>query len=383
MIYIIVLLYTLVLVYSYDIKGYRKNFKLHYRILLVISIAIVGFSYRLGMDTVGYMNYYDRVDSNILYTLNYLIDLRYEPVPELVFSICKHFWDDFTLVQIVVGIFVNTTVFWFLKKYSPAFFFSVFLYFIFQYWNVNFEIKRESIAVALFLIAIDCILKDNSKKAYIKYFLISLLMLLCHKFAFITLIYPLCLRFRVNKVSIISLTAAFFIVFFSSSLSENIFSNINFLFSFFNTEDVVRSYLDSDIYGSNNVSFVGYVFSIAIPIYLIYSVRNECDEKILSLALLFIFVSILSSQIFIFYRIANYLYFFIFIVYSNAILPSRHGGFIKARHLALLLLLIITIYGKTHKEQYIRYLPYNSVFEKTYNSERESEYQRLGDIMNY
>ena len=104
MIYIIILLYTLFLVYNYDIKKTKKGFQFHYVALLVICICVSGFSYRLGMDTVGYMYYFEHsVDGDLGYTLMNLADYRYEPIPTLLFSIVKGLTGSFVVLQFVIA----------------------------------------------------------------------------------------------------------------------------------------------------------------------------------------------------------------------------------------------------------------------------------------
>ena len=219
MIYVVVLLYTIFLFYRYDLKKVRYGFSFHYYTLLILVSSIVGFSYRLGTDTLAYMSYYDNyITTDIGYTLGHLSEFKYEPIWVILNTMCKTIWDDFALVQIAVAIFVNTVIFWFIKKHSPYIFAGLFFYFIIQFWNVNFEIKRESMAISFFLIAIDNLLCDKMKiKNYIKYYAWCIPAIFCHRFAFLVLIYPLLSQIRWSKVSFGMLFVFFYPV--SSRLS--------------------------------------------------------------------------------------------------------------------------------------------------------------------
>lgn len=382
MIYIAILIYTLYLSYRYDLKGNQANYIIHYRILLTLTIAIVGFSYRLGMDTVGYMEHFDRVDSNLKYTFQNLSDLRYEPIPELLFSFCKGIWDDFTLVQIVIGIFVNVVVFWFLRKHSPMFFFSVFLYYIFQYWNMNFEIKRESIAICIFLIAIDRILKENVKlKDYLWYYGICCIALLAHKFAFITFIYPLLQNLKLTKRFILLYCFAFLFLALVPELVSKVIPMVNVLFAF-SSGDIINSYLESSRFGAGGLTIFGTVHQIIVPLFILYSVRQCSNKTIYSLALLNFILLLLQSQIFIFYRLRNYLMIFLFIVYATALLESIKNKNYIVRGL-IIFVALFQIFLLSGKEQHIRYLPYNSIFNKELIQEREATYRELDYMLNY
>lgn len=384
MIYILIVLYTLLLVYHYDIKAATNGKEFNFRFLLFISIAVVGVSYRLGLDTVGYMEYFERVDPNILYTFNNLFDLRYEPIPELLFSFCKGLLDDFVVVQIVIGVFVNITVFWFLRKHSPMPFFSIFLYFIFQYWNLNFEIKRESVAICIFLIAIDKLLKEElNKKDFLWYYGICFIASFAHRFAFIAFIYPLFLRLKFSKAYIVIFSTATIVLLIYSSFIVNVMTPINAFLSLYSGE-AIQHYLESDRFGSGGVSILGMFNKIIIPLFIIYNIKNIRNPKIYSLTLLYFIVSLFQTQVFIFYRLTNYLCIFLFIVYAYCVKDIVDG---KLRSTLVNILftvsLLFHIYLLTGKEQHIRYSPYSSIFDKEINQERESTYEDLDLLLNH
>lgn len=398
MIYFAILIYTLVLFYQYDLKQKQTGIKIHYRILLIATICIVGFSYRLGMDTTGYMQYFESVSPDLSYTFNNLLECRYEPIPELLFSLCKRIWDDFALVQIVVGIFVNTTIFWFLRKHSPMFFFSVFLYYIFQYWNLNFEIKRESIAVCIFLIAIDKILKEDAKfKDYLIYYGICIIAILAHRFAFITFFYPIFQNLKFSKIYIGFISLSFLIFILYSSFVSRALYTFNGLIAF-SSGEAIQEYLDSSRFGAGGFSILGIVHQIILPLIIAFNTKRILNRKIYSFALLYFVVVLLKTQVFIFYRITNYLFLFVFIVYAyflkealaNPKSSLSHNNtsmsIVKSKLIIkyiLYFIILFHIYTLTAEEQHIRYMPYNSIFQKELNKERENVYNDLDLMLNY
>src|SRR5690606_2232463 len=111
-----------------------------------------------------------------------------EPLWLILNAICKTIYDDFVLVQLVQSAIVNITVFWFINKYSPKPFLAILLYYVFQWWNFNFEVMREAIVVSFYLYALDALL---SKKGLKRYYLRIWPAVLIHTMGFITLLFPL------------------------------------------------------------------------------------------------------------------------------------------------------------------------------------------------
>lgn len=386
MIYIIILIYTLFLSYHYDIRNNKRGLKFHYYALLIIVCSLVGFSYRLGMDTVGYMKYYETyIIPDIGYAIRHLSDYRYEPLFTILCTVCKSIWEDFVLLQLVIAVFVNTVVFWFIKKHSKKFFFAIFLFFIFQFWNINFEIKRESIAIAFFLLAMDNVLENEVKlKNYLRYYLWCIPALLSHRFAFIILFFPILCRIKWSKLSFAIVIGAVFLLILDIPIINIITNNLNLL-TIFDVQDSVATYLTSDRFGaSNKVSIFGLINGFLIPSVILYNVRNIVDKRVFSLAVLCLAFQVLESQIFIFYRFCNYLFFFLIICYSEgmriAVEEKNNRALLQG---AVILLVFLQLYGRVQPEQYIRYAPYSSVFSKEINSEREAEYDRLDFMLNY
>ena len=380
MVYFAIILYTLSLFYRYDIKGIKHGFIFHYYSLLFIVCCVVGFSYRLGTDTLAYMSFYGNyVSSDISYTITHLSECKFEPIWEILNSACKSIWDDFTLVQIVVAVFVNSVLFWFLRKHSPYLFAGLLFYFLLQFWNFNFEIKRESLAIAFFLIAIDNLFVDDVKvKNYIKYYFWCVPAMLCHHYAFAILIYPLFCLIRWSKENIALLFVLFLLLFFDFPFVTVIVNSFNY-FSFFNAQDLISGHLSSDLYGQGNeLSIFGLIHSVILPAIMLYIVRNKVDNRLFTFSVLYLFFFILQTKVFIFYRLCNYFSCFIIICYVCFLKHAYENRKNYPLYLCVLLLFItLQVRSKLSKQQYIRYYPYSSVFTKEINAEREAEYRRI------
>lgn len=386
MIYIIVLFYTLFLFVHFNVNGHKRGEKFHYSLLLTIACCIAGFSYRLGMDTIGYMENFERID-DLKYVTKNLTSYRYEPAFVLLLACCKSIWNDFTLVQIVVAVFVNSVIFWFAKQHTKFYFLVIFFYFIYGFWNINFEIKRESIAVCFFLIAVNKIIKDdnNSTKDYLFYFVLCSFSALFHHFGILTFLFPLATKMRLNKLYIISLIVLFMMSYLGGILFKDILTALNTIMALYSNE-AISDYLASGRYGEGGLfTLNGLITGIIIPFYIVWCVRNKINKKILSLTLFYFLISALSANVFIFYRIHNYLFMFLLILYSLFAEKccSSNNKNVAANRIVLLFVIGLMIYGKCHKLQYIRYYPYSSVFTKEINAEREAEYDRLTTLRMY
>lgn len=379
MIYIIVLIYTLFLFFRYNVGKKKKGEKFHYYFLLFIVICITGFSYRLGMDTIGYSENFERLDdfNTVIHHLN---GYRYEPAFVLLLSLCKSIWNDFAMVQIVVALFVNTTIFWFAKKHSNYYFLAIFLFFIYDFWNFNFEIKRESIAVSFFLLGIHHLLKEKVvAKDYIVYYIFSAFCFAFHHFGILTIFFPLLMRIRMNKVYYTAFIIIFLVSLFGSMFLKDTLVAINQLMALYTGEDIT-TYMESGKYGEGSFYTInGLITALVIPLYIVYSIKDRIDKKILALTLFTFIISLLSSQVFIIYRLQNYFCMFLFITYSRfaEVSCSSRSGRASINRLILIFVIFVVMYGKCHKSQYIRYAPYSSIFTKEINREREAEFDRL------
>ena len=284
------------------------------------------------------------------------------------------------MVQIVVALFVNTTIFWFAKKHSNYYFLAIFLFFIYDFWNFNFEIKRESIAVSFFLLGIHHLLKEKVvAKDYIVYYIFSAFCFAFHHFGILTIFFPLLMRIRMNKVYYTAFIIIFLVSLFGSMFLKDTLVAINQLMALYTGEDIT-TYMESGKYGEGSFYTInGLITALVIPLYIVYSIKDRIDKKILALTLFTFIISLLSSQVFIIYRLQNYFCMFLFITYSRfaEVSCSSRSGRASINRLILIFVIFVVMYGKCHKSQYIRYAPYSSIFTKEINREREAEFDRL------
>ena len=155
--------------------------------MLFIFICIVGLRYRLGVDSVRYATFFsDLPDIGQLWSYDFS-STRYGLGYLLLASIVRSITDDFTLMQFVLATLVNTVLFTFFYRNTRHIFTCLFFYFFLSFFNYNFEILRESCAVAMFVMGWKYILSQN----WIKYYLCALAAFLFHMSGIITLFVPI------------------------------------------------------------------------------------------------------------------------------------------------------------------------------------------------
>ena len=59
MIYFFLYAYILVCALYHDVYGHKRYFRFNYGFLYILFVLVAGLRYRLGTDTVGYMNTFD------------------------------------------------------------------------------------------------------------------------------------------------------------------------------------------------------------------------------------------------------------------------------------------------------------------------------------
>ena len=113
----------------YDICGKKGYEDIWYYVLLIALIAIAAFRYRTGGDTLIYMSMFEDYPTIGELTSFDYISAEFNPMWYVYNSVFKSFGNSFLLFQIVQAIFVNSVIFWFLRKYCNWFYIAVLLYY--------------------------------------------------------------------------------------------------------------------------------------------------------------------------------------------------------------------------------------------------------------
>lgn len=385
MIYLLILVYTIYLVYNYDGNKTKSAFETHFRFLLLISILIGGLSYRLGIDTLRYEYMYNSFDINAQYEYKDLFLSCNEPLWYLLNKFFRLIGADFWVFRLFTLGFVNITIFWFIRKYSPAVFFSILVYFIYSYFAYNFQVVRESLAVAFSLIGLDCYL--SRKRGVILFLFWIFVALMCHHFAFIALVVPFATRIRDGKW----LVGEFILILILSSYMQTFFSELGMLDE--NLAERIGIYLKNEKQGYKQgisiIMFLKNIIMSSLPIYLCirHSKTFKKGDAFVGLALGYVIVEVLSlTSLGIIYRLRNYFAIPMAVAMGGFI----SGGIKKDQRVVkirmdiiktalMLWLFFAPLYTLFASRLWPMYIPYSSVVFEKEDAKRETLYHSMGE----
>lgn len=380
MLYIIILIYILTLVFIYDINNNKNGKNFNFLFLLIIFICTAGFSYRLGIDSTRYEIMFDNIpslnESSISIRFLILNYDNYDPLWLLLNSACKTICNEFWLVKLLTAIFVNSTIFWFCRKHSPAPFLTICFYYIFQFWNFNYEILRESISVSFFLLALHNIICGRNN--LIRYYIIVIPSIFFHSFGVITLFFPLIkyLKFDRNLKKYILIIAI---------LTPFLFAISGYLMQFDMWGDnLSRKMEDKYLAGNNNYGsgvlnafgILQEILTICCSFYII--IKSKVTNDILQYGYSYCFIMIMTIGFAILYRLNNYFFLSFCICFSYYILNTLKYTRYKSKNILLAFILItLLLEPKLSYNVYRRYTPYSSIFTKEVNIQREKIYNNF------
>ena len=192
MIYFIALLILVIPVFRFDLMKIEGNRKLWLVLEYIILVAIAAFRYRVGGDTLIYMDLFEDYPTiGELTTFDYESAV-YNPMWYVYNSVFKTFGDSFALFQLVHAIIVNTVFLKFFKRYTDFYFSAILIYYIGYYFYFNMEVLREVLCVSIMLWAFPYL----QEKKFIRYYLFCFLALSIHMSAALMFLLPLMLLFK-------------------------------------------------------------------------------------------------------------------------------------------------------------------------------------------
>ncbi len=372
-IYIFVLFILSYFIIRYDVMQKTSGYTFSYLFILLNFILIAGLRYKIGSDTLVYMEEYIEYPS--------LFDLaRYDILWVLFCAICKTISKSFFFMQFVQALIINCIYFYFIYKNTNYRFTALFLYFIFGFLYFNTEIMRESLAVAIFLLS----LHSFYKKKWIRYFLLVIIASLFHSSALITLFFPLVHRIKISNFFFYSILI---LTLLSNVLWKLFNESIHYFFILSSSiESKASAYLDNDafIYNFNGI-LLGIIIYVLLPLIFVflakkYEQTNIKESPFLWLYILFGIFVVFNNTIFM--RFQNYLFFPFIIFLSNFFFESKKSlKYIFLRKTKIAILLLSLFIGRHYnyfkpditETTYIynRYFPYHSIITKKTTTERE------------
>lgn len=379
--YLIILIYLLVCIYCFD-KRKIKGADIHYIIMLILFVLISGLAYRVGTDAIRYEDkfYTDFRSLTPELKLSEVFETGLQPFWYLVNWLFYHLTGDWVVFKLCISLFFNGTIFWFVKRHCAFPFTAILLYFIFIYFEYNFESLRETFAICFMLIALDKFSgASGTEKNYVKFYLWVWPAIFFHTFGFIALLFPFFSYFKYNIWLVLLSTVILAVV---SMQVESLFS-LNFL-SLLSEDDIQRMlfYANSDTYGTTGHNINAYISlfvrNIVAPLILI---KNKKSDNFQSWAITYVAVTVVASFILIFYRLGNYFIIPMAVALSeswgNAVYRKDYRflslGILKNKFVfivCILLMLSMRYSALMQTELWEHFYPYSAIYNKhSYNRE--------------
>lgn len=367
MIYAIVLAYLILLTVIYDVKSQKIGRNLNYFISFLILFAIVAFRYRIGGDTLNYINSFE-YRTPLLSQLDFRYVSARQPLSLLIFSTIKTIFNDFIVLQIIASLFVNSVVFWFISKNTKYAFTGVLLYAVCFYMRLNCEIMRESFAICFFLLGYRFLIN----RSYIKYYIFAFLAFMCHASAIFLFVLPFFISnvrwfWKVLAIAVLGVAVTVILPPYIQALLRMYF-------------EMYEEY-DSTIFGK--LSLI--LFNVVIPAFFYFIGRKYTSTSLRVGLMIYIGCGIASLFFYILYRFNNYTTI-IYIVYMASMLGEMyHQGHnnltveLKTFAYAIVFCFVfaqsyfsdVSNYVGHPARWYVRWYPYYSIFNPQVDPDRE------------
>lgn len=298
-IYVFILSLIVIGIIFYDIGKSERNKNKYFNIVYVLMAIVAIFRYGVSPDTMNYMTAYEYIPPLESITWDSFLRFRFDILYTLTNSIVKSIFDSFLGVQIIHGLLVYVS-FYKLIKFLHADKFFVLLYFYLQYYLVfGMGELRQGMAAGLVFFAIPFLLQ----RKYKYYFVLSILAILFHASAVITLLFPL-----LNKIKNVNCRILLFI----AALIPLIFPLISI--SLGNLASLTGGSLAN--YSNRYIDNINFTFSILnygknlLFIYLLFIVPSKYQKLSIVhwLGFIYICIDMGSESIPIFFRFKDYLF---------------------------------------------------------------------------
>lgn len=336
-----------------------KSLRITYlSIICLYVVLLMGFRYRVGIDTINYMDgYLERTTTlDDFWALDFT-QTRFEPGYMFLAACCRSISNEFYVLQLVCAFILNGCVFLFLYRYCYNPFVGVIVYFVVSCLYFNTEIMRESLAIAIFLLNY----QNLKSRRWGRYYILCFVSICFHYSAVILLFFPFVRWIKFN-VWFISMCVALLLV---SPLMET----LNEYLAIASIEKRVSSNMALAEVVNMNFRLANFYNVAALPIgmmLLYYWINRQSKFAPYILFRIIIAFGVFSIPI-VFSRFTNYTTMFL-VVYCVEFLEMKQ---INAKIKLLSIILLIASQSYYYSYMYPRWIPYHSIFSKEINEKRE------------
>ena len=382
MIYFVVYIYLLLMVIRYDVLGKKQGFLWNYIFLFLVLTFVAGFRYRLGTDTIGYFYSfnYDTLPLSYL-KMEDVFQSKNQPFWVILCSFCKSF-GNFVLLQVLVSLLSNSSIFYFVFKVSKKPFTVILIYYLLNYIYFSMEILRESLAIGCFLFAII----QMNRKRYLNSYMWMISAFMFHFYALFLLFIPICMY---RNVSFKKISILVFVIFLCMIFKEDVIGSLVAILPLDISYKLLQ-YSQSEFYMESEVNIIGVFFKFILPscfvvLFLFFYKHREHDIILLReniwkpLILLYLVFLFTTTKMPITERFSNYFFLIAALLFASCfyLFPFTNRSKILLISVVSVLILAYQVNVMTKIDplvgvpNYARYYPYSSVFDKNESEERK------------
>lgn len=328
----------------------------------IYMILLMGFRYRVGIDTLGYMTRYRHMASLDELSWSNLFDQLYEPAYTFIVAVCKMYTDSFWPVQLIMNAITTVCVIIFLYRNCKNVFVGMFFFLIIQWLYFSTEVMRESVAIGIFLLNF----KNIEKKRWVRYYLFSFLSLSFHYSAILIWFIPFARYLRSNWLYIIACVGMLSITPLVENLNNMIHLGV--------VSSKVSTYVNQADVGTI-LWRIGEFIKTGIPAFLcliLYYFAKKENKLKPYILLQFLFCCGAFAIPIIFQRFTNYTTLFVTVALANYVTDKKVALPLRA---TLIGVICITqsyyYYSMVHT-----WIPYESIFDPVKDVKRE-EFRRI------
>lgn len=379
MIYLFIIFSLFYLSFKYD--GHtigltnKQNQGIYFIVFLFIILA--GFSKNIGGDvsvtywpefpkspTLGNLTFEKILDPESLPATSF----KYKPLYILTRALVRSFTSEFWIYHIFHAIFINIVIFLFLKKRTKYLCLSLLYYFVINYFEYNTEIIRESLAVAMGLLAFNKL--EKGKVLY--YLLFAVCAYLFHTSGLIVFLMPIGIYLSRIPKKFILLFFIMVAIIMPIIYEKTDFSLIINLLGSAEQDQLYR--LNQEIDKGFNLNFyiVHYFKFLIFPSLLIIFSQKKYNFDYIGLVYLYLLFRIMGVYGDMFYRFGNYYapFFWMFMAKASYGVSSNFKNGSRILLIVGIFLLFfglnsIYLFSKDNSGLgiyiYQRYIPYRSI----------------------
>ena len=371
MIYILSLLFCFCLAWKYDFRGETKNKDRWLKGLLIWYVLVSALQYCVGSDMSLYIEKYTYFRETI--SINSFIDNageRVQPGWLLLTWLCKLFTDDFILMKTIQAVFFNIAVFSFFKRESKYVFLCIFLFSIVDYLVCNFNVLRQSYAIAFGLYAVSY-LKNGQ---YWKYGLFVILAFMFHNSAVLLLTLPVIKFFKPNKYTIpITLGTIVLVIYvlFNINMESLAYQVVGSGMMGASGSDMAMLYLNDDKLGAKEgakFTFHALIVFIVVSYYIV----KKRDFFWGGFGVAYLIVLMLTTMMPILWRYRLFFDFPYYVMLAQLIVEFPLRRFKQVKYAFYIGALVVFMYfpmkdylykAPNYKRYIDQYYPYHSIFD--------------------